>query len=67
MKEQIKLGFGTKAVHGGQKHDPSTGSVMTPVYSTSTYAQEAPGIHKGYQYSRTGNPTRNALEKNLAF
>jgi cystathionine gamma-lyase len=66
MQEQSKLGFGTRAVHGGQKHDPSTGAVMTPVYFTSTYAQEAPGVHKGYQYSRTGNPTRNALEKNLA-
>jgi cystathionine beta-lyase len=66
MEEKRKLGFGTRAIHGGQKHDPSTGAVMPPVYFTSTYAQEAPGDHKGYQYSRTGNPTRSALEKNLA-
>jgi cystathionine beta-lyase len=66
MKEQSKLGFGTKAVHGGQKHDPSTGAVMTPVYFTSTYAQSAPGEHKGFEYSRTQNPTRQALEQNLA-
>ena len=59
-------GFGTKAVHAGQEPDPSTGAVMTPVYLTSTYAQESPGVHKGYDYSRTANPTRAALEANLA-
>ena len=60
------LGFGTRAIHAGQRPDPVTGAVMTPVYFTSTYAQEAPGVHKGYEYSRTGNPTRAALETCLA-
>ncbi len=58
--------FGTKAVHAGVEPDPATGAVMTPIYQTSTYAQEAPGQHKGYEYGRTHNPTRQALEKNLA-
>ncbi len=58
--------FATRAVHAGQKPDPSTGAVMTPVYLTSTYVQEAPGVHKGFEYSRTQNPTRKALEENLA-
>ncbi|MCS7188911.1 MAG: cystathionine gamma-synthase [Bacteroidia bacterium] len=56
----------TLAVHAGLGHDPQTGAVMTPVYLTSTYAQKAPGIHKGYEYSRTHNPTRTALEMALA-
>jgi cystathionine gamma-lyase len=60
------LGFGTRAIHAGQKPDPTTGAVMTPVYFTSTYAQEAPGVHKGFEYSRTHNLTRFALEANLA-
>ncbi len=60
------LGFGTRAIHAGQKPDPVTGAVMTPVYYTSTYAQEAPGVHKGFEYSRTHNLTRFALEANLA-
>jgi cystathionine gamma-lyase len=60
------LGFGTRAIHAGQKPDPVTGAVMTPVYYTSTYAQDAPGVHKGYEYSRTHNLTRFALEANLA-
>ena len=58
--------FNTKVIHGGQKHDPSTGAVMPPIYQTSTYAQTSPGDHKGYEYSRTGNPTRTALENSLA-
>ena len=58
--------FNTKVIHGGQQHDPSTGAVMPPIYQTSTYAQSSPGQHKGYEYSRTGNPTRHALEKSLA-
>jgi len=58
--------FGTKAIHAGVEPDPTTGAVMTPIYQTSTYAQEAPGIHKGFEYARTQNPTRTALEKNLA-
>lgn len=60
------LGFGTRAIHAGQTPDPTTGAVMTPVYFTSTYAQTAPGVHKGYEYSRTHNLTRFALEANLA-
>jgi cystathionine gamma-lyase len=59
-------GFGTKAIHAGQEPDPVTGAVMTPIYYTSTYAQTAPGEHKGYEYSRTHNKTRFALEANLA-
>jgi cystathionine beta-lyase len=58
--------FNTKTIHGGQQHDPSTGAVMPPIYQTSTYAQSSPGDHKGYVYSRGGNPTRNALESNFA-
>ncbi len=59
-------GFGTHAVHAGQQPDPSTGAVMTPIYQSSTYAQTAPGEHQGYEYSRVSNPTRTALEGNLA-
>jgi cystathionine gamma-synthase/cystathionine gamma-lyase len=58
--------FETKAIHEGQKSDPQTGAVIVPIYLTSTYQQEAIGQHKGYEYSRTGNPTRNALEEALA-
>lgn len=58
--------FATKAIHAGVEPDPTTGAIMTPIYQTSTYVQAAPGDHKGYEYSRTGNPTRNALEKALA-
>ncbi len=58
--------FGTRAIHGGQHPDPSTGAVMPPIYQTSTYAQSAPGVHQGYEYSRTQNPTRHALERALA-
>ena len=58
--------FETRAIHEGQEFDPETGAVITPVYQTSTYRQEKIGVHKGYEYSRTGNPTRNALEKSLA-
>lgn len=60
------LGFGTRAIHAGQPPDPVTGAVMTPVYYTSTYAQEGPGVHKGFEYSRSHNLTRYALERNLA-
>ncbi|WP_436927634.1 cystathionine gamma-synthase [Halosimplex amylolyticum] len=56
----------TRAIHGGQSPDPPTGAVMTPIYATSTFAQDAPGEHRGYEYSRTDNPTRTALEANLA-
>jgi len=58
--------FGTKVIHAGIEPDPETGAVMTPIYQTSTYAQEAPGKHKGYEYARTQNPTRKALQDNLA-
>src|SRR6202789_4354779 len=58
--------FETLAIHAGQEPDPTTGAVITPIYLTSTYAQESPGKHKGYEYSRTKNPTRLALENNLA-
>ncbi|MCU0422423.1 MAG: cystathionine gamma-synthase [Bacteroidia bacterium] len=64
--EKSNLGFGTKAIHAGQHPDEVTGAVMTPIYQTSTYAQESPGKHKGYAYARGKNPTRNALEKCLA-
>ncbi len=64
-KEQ-KVGFGTLAVHAGQVPDPTTGAVMTPIYQTSTYAQSAPGVHRGHEYGRVTNPTRTALEGNLA-
>jgi cystathionine gamma-lyase len=66
VSDDPKHGFGTRAVHAGQKPDPVTGAVMTPVYYTSTYIQDAPGVHKGYEYSRTHNLTRFALEANLA-
>jgi cystathionine beta-lyase/cystathionine gamma-synthase len=65
MNEQ-EHGFGTRAVHAGQEPDPSTGAIMTPVYMTSTYVQSSPGVNKGYDYSRTINPTRVALEGNIA-
>ena len=58
--------FGTKTIHAGQQADPTTGAIMTPIYQTSTYKQRSPGDFNGYEYSRTGNPTRNALEQNLA-
>ena len=57
---------GTLAIHAGQSHDPSTGAVMTPIYATSTYAQSSPGVHQGFEYSRTHNPTRFAWERCVA-
>ena len=60
------LQFATRTIHAGQKPDPSTGAVMPPIYATSTYAQESPGKHKGYEYSRTQNPTRHAYERCIA-
>src|SRR5271167_749587 len=59
-------GFATLAIHAGQDADPATGATVVPIYATSTYTQEAPGKHKGYEYSRSGNPTRAALETCLA-
>lgn len=61
-----KISFDTKCIHAGQKPESITGAVMTPIFQTSTYAQESPAKHKGYEYSRTHNPTRKALEDNLA-
>ena len=61
-----KAGFATRAIHGGQSPDPATGAVMPPIYATSTYAQSSPGVHKGYEYSRTQNPTRMAFERCIA-
>ena len=60
------MDFETRAIHEGQEPDPATGAITTPIYQTSTYVQEAVGVHKGYDYSRTGNPTRTALEQCLA-
>jgi cystathionine beta-lyase/cystathionine gamma-synthase len=60
------MGFSTDAVHAGQSPDPSTGAIMPPIYQTSTYVQDGLGRHKGYEYARTQNPTRHALERNLA-
>src|ERR1700742_1906298 len=61
-----KFGFATRAIHAGQDPDPATGATIVPIYATSTYTQAAPGQHKGYDYSRSGNPTRTALETALA-
>ncbi|WP_128545386.1 cystathionine gamma-synthase [Larkinella soli] len=58
--------FATKAIHAGVEPDPTTGAIMTPIYQTSTYVQESPGKHKGYEYARTQNPTRTVLQNNLA-
>ena len=67
MKSQDKQhGFATRTIHAGQEPDPTTGAVMPPIYATSTYAQESPGKHKGYEYSRTQNPTRMAYERCVA-
>ncbi|MGH8198314.1 MAG: trans-sulfuration enzyme family protein [Steroidobacteraceae bacterium] len=67
MKDPKKpLGFATRAIHAGQSPDPTTGAVMPPIYAVSTYAQESPGVHKGYEYSRTQNPTRMAWERCIA-
>lgn len=64
MKNKMK--FATKLIHAGIEPDPSTGAIMTPIFQTSTYVQSEPGVHKGYEYARTQNPTRAVLEKNLA-
>lgn len=61
-----RLEFATRAIHGGQEHDPTTGAVVPPIYATSTYAQSSPGVHQGFEYSRSHNPTRYALERGLA-
>ena len=61
-----KLGFATRAIHAAQQPDPTTGAIMTPIYATSTYVQESPGVHKGYEYTRSHNPTRQAYEDCIA-
>ncbi|WP_269715405.1 cystathionine gamma-synthase [Caulobacter sp. NIBR2454] len=61
-----RLAFATRTIHGGQSHDPTTGAVMVPIYATSTYAQTSPGEHKGFEYSRSHNPTRFAFERAVA-
>lgn len=66
LNSNRNLGFATRAIHAGQEPDPSTGAIMTPVYLTSTYVQESPGVHKGWEYSRTHNPTRKAYENCIA-
>lgn len=66
MNQHKNHGFGTRAVHAGVTPDPSTGAIMTPIFQTSTYVQAAPGQHKGYEYARTQNPTRDALQASLA-
>jgi cystathionine gamma-lyase len=66
MTDKRDLGLGTLAIHGGQSPDPTTGAVMPPIYATSTYAQSSPGVHQGFEYSRTHNPTRFAYERCVA-
>src|SRR5919112_6240870 len=61
-----RLAFATRAIHAGQHPDPTTGAVMTPIYATSTYAQQSPGVHKGFVYARGHNPTRMAFEACVA-
>jgi cystathionine gamma-lyase len=65
-RKSNRHGFATRAIHAGQSPDPATGAIMTPIYATSTYVQDSPGVHKGYEYSRTQNPTRMAYERCVA-
>ena len=65
-KTEKPMGLGTRAIHAGQSPDPSTGAIMVPIYATSTYVQSSPGVHQGYEYSRTQNPTRMAYERCVA-
>ena len=66
MARSNRLDFATRCVHAGQSPDPTTGAVMMPIYTTSTFVQESPGVHKGYDYARTKNPTRMAFERCIA-
>src|SRR4051794_7080711 len=66
MKNTNQLDFATRCVHAGQEPDPTTGAVMMPIYATSTYVQQSPGVNKGYDYARTKNPTRMAFERCVA-
>ena len=65
-QQSNRPGFSTRAIHAGQRPDPTTGAIMTPIYATSTYVQDSPGVHKGYEYSRSQNPTRMAFEDCVA-
>src|SRR3954462_7076873 len=65
-QERREAGFSTRAIHEGQAPDPATGATVVPIYATSTFTQEGPGQHKGFEYARSGNPTRAALETCLA-
>ena len=66
--DKYKMKFGTKTIHAGQEADPTTGAIMTPIYQTSTYIQASPGDHKGYEYSRTGNPYQKCFgRKSCSF
>src|SRR6201991_2690371 len=67
MSDFSNYKFGTKAIHAGAEADPTTGAIMTPIYQTSTYVQEAPGKNKGFEYARSQNPTRKVLEEALAI
>ena len=64
--DDLDSGFGTRAIHAGQRPEPLAGAIMTPVYLTSTYVQDGLGVNKGYEYARSKNPTREALERNVA-
>ena len=66
LPDDVGRGFSTRAIHAGQRPDPTNGAIKPPIYQTSTYAQEALGVHKGYEYARSKNPTREALERNVA-
>lgn len=66
MKDEKKMGFATRAIHVGQEPDPTTGAVVPPVYQTSTFRQQSPGVHQGFEYARTHNPTRQGLERCVA-
>ena len=66
MAKNKKQGFETRAIHAGQEADPATGAIMMPIYTSSTFIQESPGVHKGFDYSRSGNPTRKAFEECMA-
>jgi cystathionine gamma-lyase len=66
MTDSNRHAFATRAVHGGGGPDAATGAVSVPIYATSTFAQESPGVHKGYAYARSGNPTRGAVERCIA-
>ena len=65
-RDRSSWGFATRAIHVGQEPEPATGAVTVPIYQTATFAQESVGQHKGYEYARTGNPTRTALEQCVA-